>query len=120
MDAASRDMGQARARVVHLLQQVSDNPALIGVQGMRILVDSWRNPDRRPYLPTVLHPAAYNPPNLEPADTTHLPPPTMRNRGREILPNTQNRRKETRPERDLHGPRRKQPRSDAPPSEHRE
>lgn len=113
--AAATNLGQARACIRHLLQQVERNSALQGVQGIRVLADAWRNPDKAPYLPTIMHPAAYTPPGMEFADTSHLPPPTGRRPG--IPPNIT---KTTHPTQDLNGPRRQQPRTTDPPEAHRE
>ncbi|KAI0371583.1 hypothetical protein BV20DRAFT_941780 [Pilatotrama ljubarskyi] len=110
-------MGQARARILHLLRQVNANPAMTGVQGLRVLANSWRNPDRAHPLATVGHPVAYTPPGLEPASTAHLPVPIYRHRegAAQIL----GYRRETRPASELDGLRRNQPRAEAQPSEHR-
>ncbi|OJT01973.1 hypothetical protein TRAPUB_7507 [Trametes pubescens] len=113
--AAASDLGQARNRIHHLLQQVQDNSALQGVRGIHVLVDAWRNLDKHLYLPTIMHPAAYNPPGLEPADTLNLPPPLGRGAGG--LPRTT---PSLRPAQDLTGPRRIQPRMIDPPEVHRD
>ncbi|OJT02867.1 hypothetical protein TRAPUB_6588, partial [Trametes pubescens] len=95
--------------------QVQDNSALQGVRGINVLVDAWRNPDKCPYLPTIMHPAVYNPPGLEPADTLNLPPPLGCRAGG--LPGTT---QSLRPAQDLTGPRRIQPRTIDTPEVHRD
>ncbi|OJT01683.1 hypothetical protein TRAPUB_7869 [Trametes pubescens] len=109
------NLGQARNRIRHLLQQVQDNSALQGVRGINVLVDAWWNPDKCPYLPTIMHPAAYNPPGLEPADMLNLPPPLGRRAGGG--PRTT---QSLRPVQDLTGPRRIQPQTIDPPEVHRD
>ncbi|KAH9846249.1 hypothetical protein C2E23DRAFT_744512 [Lenzites betulinus] len=94
MSAAHADMGEARHRIQHLLAQISDNPALTGVQGMRVLNEHWRNPDRRT-APLGTAPVRsygrrgspqYTPPGLIPTSTAHLPPPTTRFRSEPAKP----------------------------------
>ncbi|KAI0363213.1 hypothetical protein BV20DRAFT_905548, partial [Pilatotrama ljubarskyi] len=110
-------MGQARAHILHLLRQVNANPAMTGVQGLRVLANAWWNPDRAHPLATVGHPTAYTPPGLESASTAHLPVPIYRHRegAAQIL----GYRCETRPASELDGLRCNQPRAEAQPSEHR-
>ncbi|KAH9846078.1 hypothetical protein C2E23DRAFT_744906 [Lenzites betulinus] len=84
MSASHADMGEARHRIQHLLAQIAANPALTGVQGLRVLNEHWRNPDRRS-APLGTAPARsygrrgspqYTPPGLVPTSTAHLPPPS--------------------------------------------
>ncbi|EIW58946.1 uncharacterized protein TRAVEDRAFT_48083, partial [Trametes versicolor FP-101664 SS1] len=117
LQATQHDMGQARSRISHLLHQISENSALQGVRGLRTLADAWKNPDKKPYLPTIMHPAAYTPPGMEFADTSHLPPPLGRRPG--MLP-SQPLHKAMHPLQDLNGPRRAQPRTSDPPEHHRD
>lgn len=74
IEAARHDMGEARARIQHLLTQVNRNSALTGVRGIRALADGWRRGD----LSTIGHPAAYTPPSIEHMHTGNLPIPVGR------------------------------------------
>lgn len=86
MSAAHTDTGEARHRIQHLLAQISNNPALTGVQGMRVLNEHWRNAERSqgPVMDTSGRSFGrrgspqYTPPGLIPTSTAHLPPPTTR------------------------------------------
>lgn len=102
IEAARYDMGEARARIQHLLTQVNRNSALTGVQGIRALADGWRRGD----LSTIGHPAAYTPPGIEHMHTGNLPIPVGRQPRHVPAP--------PRPQR---VPGLNQPRRDAPASE---